>query len=344
MTKTSTIGFHDDSDSDGGGSSNKVGKPCNPNAAPRSACVQVPVVGVTSVASLEVVSCKPTKGTKKWKGAICSVELAQKHAEELACEHNGKKYVWCTFRPKEWTEIVDTECVAIVGCSMCAASLEQRATGRGSKMCRYEMPSQQKSQLINHAKGSEHRQAVELFFKKELKVKVLLDKGNLVAHETRFKGCVPQPRDWMRAWMQTKTMSNNCSHALHAELDGFGVKMSGANANVDKMQFIMAEVLRDEGRDAIENAVDISLSAGEKSKSDAVLFVATGSNCKTTTGVLGLLERMRVDETVTAEDAEDRDAGFYRCAIGVKNWCKGFLVLTHASFQLSRRLAGNVLE
>ena len=252
-------------------------------------------------------------------------EKIQEIAMANAVKHDGKCYVFVCERPKEWHRPDTVAADAILsGCSFCIqyeGHLKKVQKRRGTKWSRCEVVVSQPSCVRNHAKTPHHKKAIEHFFISSLGVQVeLSDDGN--AETDGFPGKVPQPEDYLRTFVSTIVGDSNYSHERHVELDWLGFKLSGVRTKNDKKRWCLSEAERQESRDFVEAAVEISIMADEKAAADAVAFTATNDQLVTKTGILGVLENLEIDKTYVEMGSDER--AFQKYTLGLESCVKNF--------------------
>ena len=143
-----------------------------------------------------------------------------------------------------------------------------------------------------HAETMQHRKAVKLFFCPE--VVSVLESSVAASDGKLFRGGVPQPDDWLRAWRACRTPQSFRASEAHATTDTFirGSRIPGTTAKASaSMARVMSLALRARKLVALREAQAVSISLDDRGAFRLVGFKAIMADGEAVTGRLGLLRR-----------------------------------------------------
>ena len=157
-----------------------------------------------------------------------------------------------------------------------------------------------------HSETMQHRKAVKLFFCPDV-ISVL--ESSLSASDAElFRGAVPQPEDWLRAWRACRTPQSFRAAQSHGMTETFirGSRVLGtSNKAVASMVRVMSLVLRSRKCTVLREAKAVSLSLDDCGGFRIVGFKVAMGDGETATGRLGLLRRGGCFSSKELADADD---------------------------------------
>ena len=167
-----------------------------------------------------------------------------------------------------------------LGCTVCAhakqrlqteSSLQARQRhGRlDSKWCRFEVRNKcmQAHTLDQHSMNEAHKMAMDIYLCPETPVSELLAESRPVQDDELFKGSVPQPADWLRAWRHLKEAMSFRSCEKISGTENFvqtGVAKGSDRRTVKALQAIIVEGKREQKRQWLRAASSIAILVDDR--------------------------------------------------------------------------------